>query len=266
MTKEKAENSRAGIQVIARSAAILRALKDQPNGMSLGQIAGAVSLPRSTVQRIVAALQTERFVISVANGSGLKLGPELGALAEATHYNIVEQCRILLSELSQNTGETADLSVLRGDKMIFLDQVPGTHRLRAISSVGEVFPITTTANGRACLAMLPRKDALKLAEQEWARQGVQPDIAKFDQMLDAVAENGLARDDDEHTDGISAIGFAFEDWLGNIHAISVPVPTSRFSRQNEKIETAIRATRKNIAKMMDGGKSSLSNVSANGAK
>ena len=256
MVREIEETNRSGIQVIARAAAILRALKDQPNGMSLGQIATAASLPRSTVQRIVGALQTERFVISVANGSGLKLGPELGALAEATHYNIVEQCRILLAELSQVTGETADLSVLRGDKMIFLNQVPGTHRLRAISSVGEVFPITTTANGRACLAMLPRAEALKLAEQEWARQGVRPDATKFDCLLNKVAENGIARDENEHTEGISALGFAFEDWIGNVHAISVPVPTSRFSRQSTKIETAIRATQKNVAKMMDRGTSS----------
>jgi DNA-binding IclR family transcriptional regulator len=73
-------------------------------------------------------------------------------------------------------------------------------------------------------------------------------------MLNEIAENGIARDDDEHTDGISALGFAFEDWIGNIHAISVPVPTSRFSRQNAKIEAEIRATQKNIAKMMDRGK------------
>jgi DNA-binding IclR family transcriptional regulator len=254
MPAEDTENSKTGIQVIARAAVILRALRDQPDGMSLGQIASAVSLPRSTVQRIVGALQSERFIIAVTNGGGLKLGPELGALADATHYNIVEQCRILLSELSQATGETADLSVLRGGKMIFLDQVPGTHRLRAISSVGEVFPTTTTANGRACLAKLPRKDAHKLAAQEWSRQGVQPDDAKFDLMLNEIAENGIARDDDEHTDGISALGFAFEDWIGNIHAISVPVPTSRFLRQKAEIETAIRVTQRNIAKMMDRGK------------
>ncbi|MCG3269548.1 IclR family transcriptional regulator [Yoonia sp. I 8.24] len=254
MAVENAENGKTGIQVIARAAAILRAMRDQPDGMSLGQIAAAVSLPRSTVQRIVGALQTERFVIAVANGGGLKLGPELGALADATHYNIVEQCRLHLAELSQATGETADLSVLRGDKMIFLDQVPGTQRLRAISSVGEVFPITTTANGRACLANLPRNEALKLAEQEWARQNVQPNSAKLEHVLDEVAKNGIAHDNNEHTDGICAIGFAFEDWLGNSHAISVPVPTSRFSRQSEAIETAIRTTQKNIAKMMDRGK------------
>ena len=73
--------SRNGIQVIARAAAVLRALKDDPTGLSLGQIAERVALPRSTVQRIVAALQDERLVISSNQGSGIRLGPELHALA-----------------------------------------------------------------------------------------------------------------------------------------------------------------------------------------
>ena len=51
---EKSE-SRSGIQVIARAAAVLRELKGNTSGMSIGQIAERLELPRSTVQRIVGA-------------------------------------------------------------------------------------------------------------------------------------------------------------------------------------------------------------------
>ena len=61
-------DSRSGIQVIARAAAVLRALKDAPAGLSLGQIAERLGLARSTVQRIVQALQDERLVIGPASG------------------------------------------------------------------------------------------------------------------------------------------------------------------------------------------------------
>ncbi len=54
----------AGIQSIARAAAVLRALERSPSGMSLGEIAAALDLPRSTVQRIVDALKDEGFLIS----------------------------------------------------------------------------------------------------------------------------------------------------------------------------------------------------------
>lgn len=253
MKIDDTNTARSGIQVIARAAAIMRAMKENPGGLSLAQIASIVSLPRSTVQRIISALQAERFVTAATGGGGFKLGPELSALAEATRYNIVEQCRILLFELAQNTGETSDLSVLRGDTMIFLDQVPGTHRLRTISSVGEVFPLTSTANGRACLAKLPQEKALELAGREWKRRNVPPDIQGLTKILDQIRDSGIALDVDEHTDGICAIGFAFSDWAGDLHAISVPVPSTRFERQKSKITDEILRTKALVDKMMHRG-------------
>lgn len=255
MKTEEFESGRSGIQVISRAATVLRSLKEHPEGLSLGQIASEVGLPRSTVQRIVGALQTERLLISNASGGGVRLGPELGALAEAARYNTAEQCRSLLSDLTQATGETADLSVLRGDKMIFIDQVPGTHRLRTVSSVGEVFPITTTANGRACLARLSRDVALERAKSEARRRGMALDLEEFGSMLDEVANTGLAYDNDEHSDGISAVGFAFEDLAGDLHAISVPVPTTRFLRQKSEIEAAVLRAARAVDKVMQSNRS-----------
>lgn len=230
-----------GIQVIARAAAILRVLRKDTSGMSLGQIAERVALPRSTVQRIVSALQTERLIITSRASGSIRLGPEITALSESAHYSVVEECRLTLSALSERLGETADLSVFRGTGMIFLDQVPGIHRLRAISSVGEVFPLTTTANGRATLAMLPDAEAEKLARDEWARRDIDGNWQDFLATLTNIRKSGLAWDKDEHTDGISAIGAAFRDLNGEIHAISVPVPTSRFRQKRKLMESGLRA-------------------------
>jgi DNA-binding IclR family transcriptional regulator len=247
---DEIENERSGIQVISRAARVLRSLKDHPEGLSLGKIATEVNLPRSTVQRIVGALQIERLLIANMVGGGVRLGPELGALAEAARFDTADQCRPLLLELTQATSETSDLSVLRGHNMIFVDQVPGTHRLRTVSSVGETFPLTTTANGRACLATLPRSEAMKLASNEAVRTNVDLDLGAFDKQLDEIQRSGLAYDTDEHSDGISAMGFAFTDLAGEIHAISVPVPSSRFVRQQENIESALRRTASIIQKVM----------------
>lgn len=62
----KPEENGSGVQVIARAAAILRSLKNESDGLSLGQIAERVGLPRSTVQRIVGALHAESLVIAAA--------------------------------------------------------------------------------------------------------------------------------------------------------------------------------------------------------
>lgn len=236
------ENRGQGIQVVARAAAILRVLGKSETGLSLGQIAGQVSLPRSTVQRIVGALAAERLVVSAPGGRGVRLGPEVIALAGGVKNNIVEHCRIFLTELARKTGETTDLSAMRGTGMVFLDQVPGVQRLSTVSHVGEVFPFTTTANGKSCLALLPEPDAVRVIEREWSRLENRGNLDTLMSELRKVRATGLAYDLDHHSAGISAIGFAFQDWSGEPHAVSVPVPSSRFSLVRGQVEDAMRKT------------------------
>ena len=100
-----------GIQVISRAAAVLRVLGEETGGLSLGQIARRVELPRSTVQRIVSALAAEGL-ISTGEGNGrIKLGPEIQALATVANAGPLERLRPVIQKLSQETGETVDLAV-----------------------------------------------------------------------------------------------------------------------------------------------------------
>ena len=230
-----------GVQVIARAAAVLRALGDSPDALSLGQIAHTVALPRSTVQRIVQALLEERLVVTGPNGRGLRLGPEIQRLGSAARRDIVALCRPILEDLAGSTGETVDLAVFRHRRMVFLDQVAGRHRLRAVSSIGDEFPMTTTANGRAALALLDPADAAAVMDSETG--SLSDDLSG---LLAQVRRTGLAHDEDEHSAGISAVGFGFRDWGGDIYAISVPVPTSRYAQIQSKIEAALIGARDRI--------------------
>jgi DNA-binding IclR family transcriptional regulator len=251
MTDTIDKSNKSGIQVISRAAAILRVLRGSKSGMSLGQIAARVDLPRSTVQRISGALVAEGFLIGAPEGRGLRLGPELISFSGASQYSIVEHCRLFLTELTQKTGETSDLSVMRGVGMTFLDQVPGTHRLTTLSKVDEVFPLTTTANGKSCLALLSNDDAEILIRAEWTRNEVNGDLKALLTKLDQIRTAGFAYDLDEHSSGISAIGFAFRDWAGTPHAISVPIPTTRFSDMRQDVELALIAMKKDVTKLFD---------------
>lgn len=230
------KENKSGIQVIARAAAILRCLKNKTDGLSLGEIAEIVELPRSTVQRIVSALQKERLLISASPGRGIRLGPELSSLAESARIDLTDILRPYLVKLAKIINETVDLAVLRGKRMIFVDQIPGTHRLRTVSSVGDAFPMTETANGKACLAKLSDETVKKilLAERPAFCEN-KDNVVSFLNEMDEIRTTGLAYDRNEHTLGICAIGVAFKDFQGNLYAISTPIPSSRF----EEIETKL---------------------------
>jgi len=228
------------IQVIGRAAQILRALAKEGGGLSLGGIAKEVALPRSTVQRIVTALVEEGFVSIATKSGGIRLGPEIQTLARAVAMSPREQFRPVLEEIAKATGETVDLAVFRGDKMLFIDQVVGSQRLRTVSSIGETFPLTSTANGKAALACIDEFEATKLIMTEMS--GSAREERRLSEMLaelDEIRNGALARDNGEHTAGVSALGFAVADPSGEIYAVSLPVPSSRFESKEVELAAAM---------------------------
>lgn len=236
-----------GIQVISRAAAVLRVLGRETGGLSLGQIAGHVDLPRSTVQRIVGALAAEGF-ISTAGGSGrIKLGPELQSLGLSLTTAPRERLRPVMQSLAEETGETVDLAVLRDGRMLFVDQIVGRHRLRTVSSIGETFPLVTTANGKAALACLDEIEATNLILNEFrATTARDRKMAALLTEIEGIRAGALATDEDEHTDGISALGFGLADPGGEVFALSVPVPSSRYHHIKDDLIAALNTARQRL--------------------
>ncbi len=232
----------SGIQVISRAANILRALHNEREGLSLGQIAERVGLPRSTVQRIVSALAAEHFLMAASPSGRVRLGPEIMALAANSQIDMIEIAHPYLKSLSEITGETVDLAVLRHDHLVFVDQVVGSHQLRAVFGMGEICPLHCTANGKACLALMSDADVRNLLKDT-----VPPEAMTV--LLGELAEARktlLAFDEEEHSPGISAVGTAFRDGTGIIYAISLPAPTSRFVTGRERISRMLLDTRERL--------------------
>ncbi len=233
---------RQGIQVISRAASLLRALEHQPDGMSLGQLAKVVGLPRSTVQRIVDALDTEGFVIAASAASGVRLGPALLALAAATRFHIADAARQTMEALAKECGETVDLSLADQDKVVFIDQVAGTHRLTATSAVGVSFPLHSSANGKAVLAAMDDADIARLRKRLRLVAMTPNTITtweRLDREITTIRATGLAFDREENSLGICAAAMALRSPSGEIAAISLPVPTQRFTDNEAALSAAL---------------------------
>lgn len=248
------KNDRNSIQVIARAAAILRLLPSHPEGLTLGEIAEAVGLPRSTVQRIVKALSDEQFVVAASARGGIKLGPALIPLAAAAQTDIAQLVKPMMQTMSQAVNETVDLSILSGNRALFIAQVTGKNRLAALSSVGETFPLYSTANGKALLSCLPEKKRFDLLKETFARDtsNTMPSVEDVLAQIHSADDDGVFYDREEHTDGICAIGVAFIDAVGRAHALSCPVPQSRFESTRDKLRSNILSCRDRIVGVVGG--------------
>lgn len=243
------------IQVIARAASVLRALEGEQYGLSLAQIAQRVNLARSTVQRIVDALRAEQFVIAASPTSGVRLGPALIRLAASASVEFDLITRPLMVKLSQRLWETVDLSVLKGFSAVFTDQVQGAHRLRAVSAVGDSFPLHCTANGKALLSIMPQHNLERFLREPLARW-TPSTIVKVSELrtaIDASRKTAIAFDEEEHTEGICAVGTAFLDPLGRSIALSIPVPTPRFKRMKVALVKELLSARASIIETLGPG-------------
>jgi len=236
----EAASERKSIQVISRAAAILRALEKHPNGLSLGEISRLVDLPRSTVQRIVDALDHESLLIAASPTHGVRLGPTLLTLAAATRFEVAELMRPMLEAIARETGESVDLAVADQDKVVFIDQ------LTAVSAVGVSFPLHCSANGKAVLALMDDLELRRLRKRMKLRRQTPATITSWERLDEEIAQvraTGVAFDREENSLGISAVAVALRSPAGELACISIPVPTQRFAAKEKELAALLLAHR-----------------------
>ena len=122
----------------------------------------------------------------------------------------------------------------------------GPQRLRAVSAVGETFPLYCTANGKAYLAQLDEVAIARLIGTSFERRTAKT-VTRLDDLLKelkVIRKSGVAFDHEEHTLGICAAGVVLRDLLGNDLAISVPVPAQRFDEREKLIAERLLATKR----------------------
>lgn len=232
--------SGSGKQVIARTAAVLKALENQTKGLSLGQISKATDLPRTTVHRIVGALEAQQFVIIDQNG--VRLGPTLARLAASAHTDMVGLSRPFIETLGRKTRETVDLSVFRGLHAISIDQYPSDQELRVVSPVGTAFPTHCTAHGKALLASLTTEELdglLHGVKLERRTHSTLSTLPRLQDELEQTRRHRVAIDREEHARGVCGVGVILRTGMSERYALSLAVPSLRFDEQLEFLQASV---------------------------
>jgi IclR family acetate operon transcriptional repressor len=220
--------------VLRRAAAALDEIATEPGRLRLVDLGERLGLAKSTARRLLVGL-VEVGLVGVDAHGRFSLGERLLGFGSAAGPHLSALFRPTIERVSRATdGETVDLSILRGQRMRFVDQIESSHRLRAVSAVGVRFPLEVTANGKAALAALDDADAQAVLSR------FSPEMA--DGLRNEIAEirrTGIAFDREEHTTGISAAAIARRVAGDNVVAISVPAPTDRFLEKEQRIVAAL---------------------------
>jgi DNA-binding IclR family transcriptional regulator len=216
---------------VGKSAALLRAVAEHPDGLSLAALARATAIPRPTARRLIDALAAERLVVRLRDRDTILLGPGLVELARAVPQTrlLVEAAQAPLDRLVADINESASLVVEQSDGTLTgVLHIDASRRLRPASWVGQVWRPLPSATGRVLLAAL--SDAELAARLNAGGPGVELSAADRDRLrrdLDAVRKAGFAYGANELEDGLAVVAVPVQAH-GVLRAIAtVSAPTTR---------------------------------------
>ena len=223
------------VQAVDRSLAILEAMAREGGPMALGEISAEVELTRSTVHRLLATLISRGFVrqdpMSGRYFLGLK-ALEVGASC-LTNMDIRFIARPFLRELARECGETANLAVLDGLEVVYIDQVETENLIKMRARLGWRGPAYCTAAGKALLADLPRAELERLIGQRVLKRYTARTITDPERLFEELArirEEGYALDFGEMEPGVRCAAAPIRSHEGPaLYAVSVSGPGIRIN-------------------------------------
>ena len=209
----------SGTQSIDRAAQLLIAVADSDAPIGVGELAEATDLPKSTVSRLVAALERHALVQRDSLRGPLRPGPVMMRLARrgVGDRDLTELSADALRRLADASAETINLAVPTPLGVEHLSQVDSGHFIGSTNWIGRRVPHETTAVGKVFLAF----GAVRVAR---AHAGLVPE-------LEAVRVRGYATAIGELEPGLAAMAAPVRAGAGDVvAALSISGPEARLTR------------------------------------
>jgi DNA-binding IclR family transcriptional regulator len=156
--KNTASSGLRTIQAVDRAADLLKAVAHSRRPLSVGELAAATGLNRSTAWRLLATLDRHGLVERDPATQRYSVGYAVLQMAAAGDYDaLVRRARPVLERLAVRTGETASLAVAKRFNLVYVDQVEAPN-VMSPNWLGRSVPLHATSSGKAFLAWLPPEE------------------------------------------------------------------------------------------------------------
>ncbi|WP_295550891.1 IclR family transcriptional regulator [uncultured Pseudacidovorax sp.] len=160
-TADAASDS-SGVAVLDRAFALLAAFDADSARLTLSELSRRTGLYKSTVLRLLGALEHGGFVRRLPDGQ-YAVGPQPLRLAAVYQrsFQVGHVIEPLLEQLSTASGETASFYVRHGLERVALFRVEPARSVRASVQIGKGYAIGQGASGKVLVAFAPQ-DATEL--------------------------------------------------------------------------------------------------------
>ncbi|CAB3625800.1 Pectin degradation repressor protein KdgR [Achromobacter pestifer] len=216
-----------------RALVVLEHLARAQHPPTLAQLAQRLDMPKTTLMRLLAAMQRAGFVAATPTENGFVPGPQATSLALSTlrASAFTRACRAVLAQLAGTLGETCNLTAPDGDRVVYMERVETTEPLRLFFAVGSHVPMHCTASGKLFLASMNRLERGRvLARLPLTRNTPRTltDPVQLEEELERLAVRGIGIDNEEFVRGMSAVAVPVKDGEDRVvAAVACHAPTAR---------------------------------------
>jgi DNA-binding IclR family transcriptional regulator len=234
--KTQGDVGRYHIELVDKVVRLLEALRDQPNGLTLQELASRTGYVKSSVHRAMQSLKVRGYVEQPMTGGPYRLGVQCLLLARGLQEGIglIGLARPYMRELVDAFDESGYLAIVRGGRGIFVEVTETRRReLRLVGPLGAVVHYHATAAGKVIAANLPpiARTALlsrlpldKLTGRTHVRR------ADVEAEWESVLRRGYATNDEETIVGAVFLAApVFDAERAVCGGISLGVPKARYS-------------------------------------
>jgi len=223
-----------GTQAVLRAMSVLKAVANHGPEARLSDLAREVALNKTTVFRLLSALESAEMIERTPSGNAYRLGPELVRLSSQAldKSGLQAAARPALRALAAETSETITLEVLVGDEVLVLDEAVGSHVIGAMPSLGTRWPAHATSTGKVLLAGLTNAelDARLAGKLDECTPRTITDPAALRREIERVRVSGYSVANEELEPGYVAVAAPVRSVTGEVvAAISVGGLKSRFT-------------------------------------
>lgn len=223
-----------GTQSVLRAVRLLQTFTDERPSWSLMALAETLDLNRTTVYRLITALQSADLLAQDPDTEEYRLGSGMIVLGgRAMRANRLRPlARRELERLAAQTGETATLEILSGHEVVIIDEALGEHLMSGTQSVGTRWPAHATSTGKVLLAFAPdevREAALAQPLPPLTEATITTPAA-LRTALDEVRARGFGVARDELERGYTAVGAPIRNHDEQVvAAVSLGAPSVRLT-------------------------------------
>ncbi len=259
MTTE-AKESQAG-SAVKRATTILQLFIDTHEA-SLGvtEIANELGLSKAVVHRALTSLREPGLINVDPDSRRYMLGPTALALGVAylSRQDIRERARPFLRLLSNQTNETATLSIRRADVRVYLDQITPAREVKMTVAIGESYPLHAGSSSKAFLAFLPIQDQEVYLRDHQLQAMTDITITTVDELrteLRQIRELGYAESLGERQPGSASIAAPVFNFEGEpVGVISICGPIERFRDEMHNASSLLLTQTRELSRLMGAPK------------